>query len=231
MNEMYHYVYKITCTIDDRWYIGIHSTKNLLDGYLGSGRELGKSKRQHGREKHVIEILTFCDSRAEVLAYERELVTWIVLADPDCMNLTPGGGGGWEAVNAKKTRDDCVAAGKLGSMIGANKHLEMLKDEKYLSEHRRKLIDGVNKWYTTLSDNDKRAMTSTARLASTSVECIEKRKKKFKEIAHQSGTNNSQFGKMWISNLEEKVSKCVPKYEILEYPWVKGRNAWNRMPL
>jgi|AntAceMinimDraft_17_1070374.scaffolds.fasta_scaffold21956_3 hypothetical protein len=42
----------------------------------------------------------------------------------------------------------------------------------------------------------------------------------------QKGNKNSQYGKMWISNLEEKISKPVQKDSILKYPWVKGRNKW-----
>jgi len=41
------------------------------------------------------------------------------------------------------------------------------------------------------------------------------------------GEANSQFGTMWISNINEKVNKKVPKGKIPE-GWVKGRNAWNK---
>ena len=36
----YHYIYKTTCNVTGKYYIGMHSTSNLNDGYIGSGRRL-----------------------------------------------------------------------------------------------------------------------------------------------------------------------------------------------
>lgn len=43
---------------------------------------------------------------------------------------------------------------------------------------------------------------------------------------HQKGEGNSQYGTCWIHNLEEKISKKIPKDELedwLELGWIKGR--------
>ncbi len=42
------------------------------------------------------------------------------------------------------------------------------------------------------------------------------------------GKNNSQYGKMWISNVIDKQTKTIPKTDAIPEGWIKGRNAWNR---
>ena len=99
----FHYIYKITRD-DGKYYIGLHSTDNLEDGYFGSGQLLWKSIRKHGKEQHTKEILEFLPSRLELKTRERELVNESALADPLCLNVCLGGGESpmmIEAVRAK----------------------------------------------------------------------------------------------------------------------------------
>ena len=57
--QKYHILYKTTCTVTGNFYIGVHSTTNLEDGYLGSGKRLRYSIEKHGKENHLREILEF----------------------------------------------------------------------------------------------------------------------------------------------------------------------------
>jgi len=86
-----HFVYKTTNKINGKFYIGIHTTKKLDDGYLGSGLRLGNAIQKYGRENFEREILSYWPTRAEALIEERRLVD---LGDPNCYNLAPGGQGG-----------------------------------------------------------------------------------------------------------------------------------------
>ena len=90
----YHYIYKITRD-DGRYYIGMHSTDNLDDGYFGSGKLITRSIKKHGREKHTKEILELLESRALLVKREKELVSPELVRDVQCMNLGLGGHGGW----------------------------------------------------------------------------------------------------------------------------------------
>ena len=47
---MYHYFYKITNKLNNHYYYGIHSTDNLNDGYMGSGRKLRRAINKYGIE-------------------------------------------------------------------------------------------------------------------------------------------------------------------------------------
>lgn len=91
--KKFNFIYKTTCTITGKWYIGMHSTDNLDDGYLGSGRLIQASVKKHGRKKHVIEILEHLPSREALIIREEELVTADLRSDPLCMNLRNGGTG------------------------------------------------------------------------------------------------------------------------------------------
>jgi len=89
--KKYHYIYKIT-RFDGAYYIGLHSTNNLDDGYFGSGKRIRRSVKYHGKDKHQFEIIEFVNSREELMVREAALVNLETLKDPLCMNLLSGGG-------------------------------------------------------------------------------------------------------------------------------------------
>lgn len=90
---MFHFLYKTTNVLTGRYYIGVHSTCDLNDGYLGSGTLLKASIRKYGRELHFREILEFAETREEVFLLEKQTVNLSLLADPMCLNLAHGGRG------------------------------------------------------------------------------------------------------------------------------------------
>lgn len=45
------------------------------------------------------------------------------------------------------------------------------------------------------------------------------------------GEKNSQYGTMWISNIELKENKKIKKTDFIPDGWVKGRNKWNVKPI
>jgi hypothetical protein len=89
----YHYLYKIVRN-DGKYYIGIHSTDNLNDGYFGSGKRLWQSIKRHGKGAHKKTILEFAPSRTALKERELALVNPETMKDPLCMNLAQGGGAG-----------------------------------------------------------------------------------------------------------------------------------------
>ena len=68
----YHYVYKTTNLVNGKMYIGVHSTQNLEDGYLGSGKLIRRSIRKHGKENFNRQILEFYTTRSSALDGEIE---------------------------------------------------------------------------------------------------------------------------------------------------------------
>lgn len=99
----FHYIYKITRT-DGRYYIGLHSTDDMNDGYFGSGRQLWYSIKKHGKHAHAKQVLEHLSSRKLLKQREKELVTLEQLQDPLCMNLCLGGGGRDDFTMTAETR-------------------------------------------------------------------------------------------------------------------------------
>ena len=93
--KKYHYIYKITCLRNERYYIGMHSTDNLEDGYMGGGKRIKNSVKKHGKDAHRKEILEFFENREDLRNREIQLVNEELLNDPMCINLNKGGDGGW----------------------------------------------------------------------------------------------------------------------------------------
>lgn len=89
----YHIIYKTTCIVTGKWYIGMHSTDDLEDGYLGSGKQLKYSVNKYGAEQHVRLIMEFLPTRKTLSLREAEIVNANLLKDPLCMNRMLGGSG------------------------------------------------------------------------------------------------------------------------------------------
>ena len=92
---MFYTVYKITNLINGKYYIGKHKTKNLNDGYMGSGKLLKLSVEKNGIENFAKEILYIFDSEEEMNNKERELV----VISEQTYNLCEGGNGGFSYIN------------------------------------------------------------------------------------------------------------------------------------
>ena len=106
MKYIYHYIYKTTCIITNKFYIGMHSTNNLDDGYQGSGKILKYSINKYGKENHKTEIIEKLPNREDLIKKEKELVNRDLLNEDLCMNLVTGGDGGYneEAIKANKLK-------------------------------------------------------------------------------------------------------------------------------
>jgi len=88
---MYHYCYRTTCILNNTYYIGVHSTEDLEDGYSGSGVIIKRSILKHGVENHITEIIKIVKSRTAAFSLEKKLVNKDTLADEFCLNLIEGG--------------------------------------------------------------------------------------------------------------------------------------------
>ena len=199
--QKYHFIYRTTCKITGRYYVGVHSTKNLEDGYLGSGKFLGNSIAKHGRENHEREILEFFDTREDLMKREREFVNEEMLKDSQCMNLCKGGDGG----NILLPEDKSKQASK--SMMTRWK-----KDREKMSILAQKNRN-KSRWKGGIANIG----TFTGKILSES----HRKKIGVKTSISQKGENNSQANKFWITDGNCNARLSVG--EIIPDGWKKGR--------
>lgn len=91
--KKYHIVYKTTNLLNNKIYIGLHSTNEVDDGYLGSGFVLKKAIKKYGKDCFHRELLAVLESRDDARALEADIVTTEFCQRLDTYNLKEGGGG------------------------------------------------------------------------------------------------------------------------------------------
>jgi hypothetical protein len=204
-----HYIYKTTCNVTGRWYVGMHSTTNIDDGYMGSGKMLRHSIRKYGVETHTKEILEYLPNREKLILREKEIVNKELIGDGKCMNLKEGGSGGFS------NKEHMLKCSKAGN----SKQKELRKTDSLFSENIRKkhsknqllrLKVNPEKYKNFKSDwNGKKHKESSKKLIGE------------KSSINQKGKNNSQYGTCWITNDIE--NKKILKGDKIPNGWRLGR--------
>lgn len=224
---MFYTVYKTTNNINMKVYIGKHQTKNLDDGYLGSGKLLKAAIKKYGKESFSKEILFIFDNEQEMNEKEKEMVK----IGANTYNLCEGGRGGFGYINSDPVlvykRD--LKLNKSKGRLAANKALL----EKY-GENWNSIISSFakNLWLNDISYRNalseklsaaaKKRKKITGYIASD--EAKQKQRESFRRNNHQKGEKNSQYGKIWITNgSENKLIKRIDFSSFIEKGFYKGR--------
>jgi hypothetical protein len=208
----YHFIYKTTCSLTGRYYIGMHSTDNLEDGYLGSGRRLMYSLQKYGKENHTREILEFCFSREELASREAEIVNLNEIAKEECMNFSVGG---WGGIQNKEHIKKFQSGGakywseNIKTGVFRTKMCKIRKDKWLDDTYRKKVIESnKGKHFGNKSNLGQKASEET----------------KLKMSNAHKGNKNSQYGTMWITNRKE--NKKIKKEDKIPEGWYKGRTSF-----
>jgi hypothetical protein len=208
--KLYHTLYRTTCTVTKKFYIGAHSTNDLEDEYFGSGLRLLRSIRKHGKDKHVKEVLEILDSKESMYIRENEVVNEELLQNPLCMNLKRGGEGGWSIEAQIKNN---VASHQKQKWLSENDpEWKMRKSVRVSIGNAEALKAGRRK---PLPDWTGRKMNQSHKDSIGKANSVS-----------QKGEKNSQFGKVWITKENESVR--VDKKDIetfLQNGWRKGRKT------
>lgn len=157
-----YFVYKTTNLINEKIYIGVHSTYNLDDGYLGSGIYLKKSILKYGIHNFKREILEFFDSEKLAFQKEREIVTEDFILKTSNYNLSVGGKGGYKNISKdgikriSESRKNKVVAIKNGKKLSISKEEFDSNSTIFGHTKNRVTVKDKNGSFFQISINDKR---------------------------------------------------------------------------
>ena len=202
----YHYIYKTTCKITGKYYYGMHSTDNLNDGYIGSGKHLWHSVNKYGEKNHICEKLKFFETREKLVNEETLIVNENLLKDPSCMNISLGGN---DWINKQKLN----LYGKNGEN-GKKNFLNGRELKSFLIKEGRweQYKENISK---SLKEKFKRDGHYWVGKTHT-----EETKEKMR-LVDRTGTKNSQYGTCWITNGKE--NKKIKKEDKVPNGWKLGR--------
>lgn len=203
--KKYHFIYKTTNTINEKFYIGMHSTDNIDDGYIGSGKRLWYSINYHGKENFNFEIIEFLPDRNSLKEKEKLVINEELLKNPLCMNLKIGGDGGsfyyyTDAIRKK---------------IGSTNSIKQ-KGEKN-SQHGTKWINNGFENKKIKKTDDIPSGWKAGRVLGELFGKMMSKKLKGTGV----GEKNSQFGLCWVTNGFD--SKKIKKEDKIPDGWFLGR--------
>ena len=221
--KKYYLIYKITNTVNGKYYIGAHKTSNKDDGYMGSGKAIRQAEQKYGIENFEKDILFECSSEEEMFQKEQELVTEEVVNDRMSYNLKPGGLANFYFINHNglnhKNNQHKIAAQKIKS------------DSEYAKAFSEKVKVGCRKGRAKL----KKSMSNRKWIHNP---ITHENKFVRKDICNKllldgwkfgfDTTNSNNFGKgpcgrMWIRNPKTFESRSIKKTEPIPHGWEKGR--------
>lgn len=209
----FNYIYRVLCVVTGEYYIGMHSTDNLEDGYLGSGKALRQSYTTHGIFKHEFEALEFLPNKETLSRREAELVNQAVLNDPFCLNLKEGGYGGFDHLNVPNNwRGVSNLPENAGPLISKAMKRKVQNDSSFRERILKQLSDYREKVRAPFQG---RKHTE---------ETIEKMRKS--AVGKSKKDKNGMYGRQWIHSQQERRSIAVQSQDLADYlakGWTLGR--------
>lgn len=203
---IHHLVYKVTNLINGMIYVGKHSTEDINDGYMGSGKYINRAIAKYGLENFQKEVLYKFGTEEEAFLKEAEIVNEEFVRRKDTYNITLGGFGSWYASNISRTPEiRRELALKMNSVTWSNDEFRLRKSKETSERNKRLHKEGkmkpVDRTGSKHSDEAKMKMKIAA--------------------SNRSPEQNSQFGTCWITNGTKSVK--IVKGSILPEGWRLGR--------
>lgn len=237
----YHFIYHIRILIGSKknyFYVGLHSTNNIDDGYCGSGtvvKDIIKSYRERGYKDNEIykrTIITFATSRKEVVELEAMYVDKNILLNEYSLNEKTGGD-----ANVEYSDELCkkISDANKGKFTGEN---NPMFGTRHSDETRAKMSKAAQGRKHSDETCAKIAKSNTGRKHSDETIAKMSKNNGMKGKKNQDFMTESEI-KKWCKNISKGVSSLTWVHndelkkdarkkgeELIEYlnnGWVEGR--------
>lgn len=238
---MFYYLNQTTNILDGKIYIGVHKTKNLDDGYMGSGKYLKSAIKKHGVTNFSKVIIKYFEDQEAMYAKEKEIINEDFVRRQDVYNIKIGGLGGWDHID---NSGDNNLAKRVDVRLKIKANHAKLSGEDHpcygikLSDERKKQISiATTKQHELGKVNIKPWLMS--KLGKKDSE--ETRQKKRDNHADNRGElhvffgtkrpEHSEFlkGSRWMFNIDNSVTKVIASdvASYIETGWLFGRPFHN----
>lgn len=131
---MYGYIYKTTNCLNNKIYIGKHSTQIFDEQYLGSGIVLNRAVKKYGRSNFIVEIIDVADTLEELNNKEIYWINNHFEKGFQLYNIAKGGNGG-NTLFAMSDEDKLNRSIKLSTILQGHK-LDTLTKQKISLSHK-----------------------------------------------------------------------------------------------
>lgn len=179
--------------LNNHFYIGVHQTSNLEDGYMGSGTILKKAYQKYGIEHFRKEIIQFFDNEHDMYEAEANAVNDILVKSNECYNVNHGGHGGWTYCHLHVTKEQVRKAQETRNsrnypspMLGKH-HSEEAKQKMRIAKLGKKATDEARQ-HMSLSRRGKKRKPHS-----------EETKKKLSVLAKLSHTGVKKEKVLWLT--------------------------------
>jgi hypothetical protein len=227
----YNYVYKITCKVNGKEYIGVHRTNNIDDGYMGSGKMIKWAILKYGVENFQKDILHVFPTYKEALLKEKEIVTVEYANRADTYNLREGGYGRCRWSDEVKAKQSMILKNRWMDSEYRNKMLSMFNDDTT----RLVRSENMKRWIASNPDKHKAKMlkintdpnkiskTADKHRGSKRTEAVRRKLSEIQQrINIERGSTIKGKGMMYIHNTLTGERKRVSADYNINGDWVKG---------
>ena len=133
----YHLIYMIVNKINNKIYIGKHTTKNPYDDYMGSGKAINAAIKKYGLENFEKTILYCFDSEDKAYLKESEIVDETFVKRSDTYNMKCGGKG-FKSYELKNEKNYWYGKNRTNDNNPMYGHQHSEKTKQHISEKAKK---------------------------------------------------------------------------------------------